>query len=394
MVLQLIFIGLALLSTYTATFYKKGKRVISFSFLLYLFILAAFSYTNNDTGVYRIYWEGSFDEFYTKDVGFGVLFSAAHLFQFSYPVFRFLLYLGCFIILHYVITKINGDDYFLVLILYFMFVFFMDNIEMRNFTGYCVMMLSLFYLIKDNKKDFLKFLLIFAIACTLHKIIIIYLIPCLAYKFFNTNKKNTIFICDVIFIILCVISVNKNLLISALNLLPDFIKEIPGIGRNLVSTNSNGWIINLANTILYYLAGRFMYKQLMFSTNKGIISKDCLQYKIGNLTFVLLVFSAFFVPFYVLSGDYMRITRNIFLLLCCLSYFTFKNYPNKLLTFDRCFPLILLFAINFIEILTIYRGNVQFPWIYDTFINNYFFNFGELKYTFDDRFIWWNKFKS
>ena len=388
MVLQVIYL---ICMGFSAILSNKGKKLWKFLLALlyiYLFILTAFSYTNNDATVYATYWEESKEAFFTKDIGFGILFAIAHLLNLNYGVFRFFVYLVGFTLLHLSIRNISKKYEIYVLLIYFIYPFFLDNIEMRNFLAYMFLIYAITFLVKGNFKNTLIAIILLTIGGLFHKIAFIYFIPFIMWFIFRKRIRKVALLFDIVFILLCLISFNKNLFIAFLNSMPEWFKNLPGIERNLVSDNDYGWIINLTQVILLYISSRLMIHQVFKQIRNGVIEKNSYTYKYCCSVFIITSFACFLVPFYVISGDFMRVTRNTIILnAAAIVYVLSLKKHNKIICFETMSLYFLLLTLG-IDILIIFRGEIQFQIIYDTFINNYLFNFGKLKYDMYNRLSW------
>lgn len=388
MVLQVIYIIVLGFSGILSNQKKELWKLTLILFYIYLFFLTAFSYTNNDATVYATYWQASKETFFTKDIGFGVLFAIAHFFGLSYEVFRFFVYLLGFTLLHLSIRNLSKKNEIYVLLIYFIYPFFLDNIEMRNFLAYMFLIYAITFLVRNNVKDTLIAFFLLALGSLFHKIAFIYFVPFIMWFIFKNNLKHFVLYFDILFIFLCIVSLNKNLFISFLNSLPEWFKSLPGIDRNLVSDNDYGWIINLTQVITLYVSTRLMIHQVFKQIKREIIKRDSYAYRYCCFVYIITSFACFLVPFYIISADFMRVTRNTIILnATTIVYLLFLKKHNKFICFETLSLYFLLITLG-IDIIVIFRGDIQFQIIYDTFINNYLFNLGELKYDMYNRFIW------
>ncbi len=387
MIGQLIFFGLSFLVTYTASFYKKSKKIFFFCFALYIMILACFSYTNNDTEIYMNERNMNFGKIRTKDIGFGVYMFLCQKIGFSFRQFRLISYLLGFLFLFYSVYKVSKENSFIALLVYFLYPFIYDNIETRNFLAYSIFTLALVILNYSQNHKYIKFFILVLVGSIFHKIILIYAIPIVLYFLMRkTNYKKYLIYYDLFFVLLCVIGINKNFITNILNTLPDFIKIIPGIDRNLSSTNNFGWIVNLATTISFYIFSRVTFS-LTFNNFKEYSKSYC---DFAEITFFLSYFGCCLVPFYILSGDFLRVIRNLVLINAAVFSYLFIFNKINFKANRMLVSTMAIVSLLCIEILNIYYANLEVILIYDTFVNCYFFNGFKLKYEFYERYLYWN----
>lgn len=387
--LQCLYLGLCCATTACLRNYKKTcRKVTLFLIVLYVIVLMCFSYTNNDTNIYKnIIYIGSKDTFWDKDIGFGLLLQIGYFFGFSYETFRFFIYLLAILLIHFGVSKILKKYENLFWLIYCLYPLFLDNIETRNFLAYSILIFALPFLFEKRVSKKTLFFMLFVVACLIHKIIFIYAIPMLAYPILRTEKKSTRMLIDALFILLCVLGVNKNIFISILNSLPSWFQSIPGISRNLVTTNNNGWIVNLVTTVAFYFSVRVMYSEIVVQgLAKGKVSILSLRYKFCRITYVFGVFGSMLAPFYMISGDYMRVIRNLYAVtaIAILAVFECVGHSSYKINLAGV-SLTLLIIAELIGVASIFYSNEQEALIYDIFVNNYIFNLGKLRYTWDDR---------
>lgn len=371
-----------LLRKYKKTFYKALANFI----WLYFVILMCFSYTNNDTLIYQNIYKSSVYELWTKDIGFGKLLSLFHSLNFTYEMFRFTICFCALILMRMGVRKLLKKYECFYWMIYFVYPLLLDNIEIRNFLAYSVLIFALPFLFDSKKRKILLFFILFFIAGLIHKIIFIYTIPLLVYRILRTTNKERLLIYDLIFIFVALIGVNKGLTSSIFSILPVWFRETEGISRNLITTNNNGWIVNWCITVCFYISARLMYQNTIKLEKRGMIDRNEFLFKYLQLIFIMSLFGAILIPFYVLSGDLMRVIRNMYALVAIGILCTYERVGN----FDGIKNIITysLFFLVFAELggvaSAFYSGN-EYMIIYDIFVNNWLFNLGKLKYTWSTK---------
>jgi hypothetical protein len=140
-----------------------------------LFVLISFNYDNADYLSYQILFENAnFFNISNYDLGFFYLIQFFKMFGFSYSQFFFIISSTLIILLArriYVYSK-NPS---LVLLLYGIFPFFYDIVQIRNLIVLVFLVYSIKYLMVLNFKNFFVFVSIIILASLFHIIALIYL---------------------------------------------------------------------------------------------------------------------------------------------------------------------------------------------------------------------------
>ncbi|MEG2640155.1 MAG: EpsG family protein [Bacilli bacterium] len=378
--LQIVYLCLILLSCTLSLKNSFFKKISLFLVIGYFVILSGGNLTNNDAKIYSDIFETSKYAFFTKDIGYGFLLNIAHGMDLSLSTFRFLEYFIGILLIHFGVKKIAGKNEIIFFVLYLIYPFLLDVIETRNFLALSVLIFSIQFFLKKGMGRKLFFILLFALSCTLHKIMVIY-IPCFLLFLIPTKSKNIRKAIYMLFFMCCVIGVQRDVVSNVLLSVEHIVGHIPGIDRNLRVDNENGWIVTYFSTISFFIAANLIYSEFLKLANSNVIKKDSFIFKSAKLIFVLSIWSCMFIPFYAVSADYMRVSRNMIPLsiasfACLLSYKSFKFKNILVHKINKCdMAICFVVAMQLVEISSIFYSNLQSALIYDTFVNNTIFNF-------------------
>ncbi len=351
---------------------KFFRNIFLFLIISYFVIISGFNLTNLDNTIYYNIFVESKSAFFTKDLGYGLLLAFAHSLNLDYKTFRLFEYLIAFVLIHISLKKLikNEEVFFLV---YFIYPFFLDIIETRNFLAVSLLLFSLPYFLSSKKERKLLFLIIYLFSCLVHKIMFIY-IPC--FFFVNSTMLSKKKLIVFLFIALSFgflgldrqgFSILLSYLSHSLSLL-----TITGVSRNLSVLLNNGWVVNYAITYCMFFGSLLLISDAntLFLLKK--LSKKSLKF--CNLAFALSFYSCLFLPFYAISSDFMRVVRNVLPLLIIEICLLGKSHSLINKNSKIVWGFILVFSSQIISIASIFYPNQQVAWIFDSIINNTFFN--------------------
>lgn len=201
--------------------FRKNKKV-AYILLTILVILSIFSGENADSNIYKARYNSA-DYFadFTEPI-FTFLINTSNLIGLEYKQFRMILLITYFIIIFFVTMKLTKNIDF-VMLLYFIFPFAIDAVQLRQTTAYIFVYLAFYILLRDgidinfknDKKRILLFILFICIAGNIHYstfLYLIFLIPIL----YKETKKNILFITLFIVEIIIVLLMN-----GLINILPE-----------------------------------------------------------------------------------------------------------------------------------------------------------------------------
>lgn len=195
---------------------KKNSKYLFYVMFGWMWFLFTFSYGTADYDMYHALYEGTLNN--KVEYGFTLLCEIFNLMHIPYQVFVGIYGIIGLSLVAVTIHKFSSKKS-LVAACYFIFPFVFDAIQLRNFMALSLIIFALRFLIRNNKFDWLKYLILNIIAISFHTFAII----CLFFLLLNfISKKRLYIICTLGAIVEFVILLNKNILIEFLSL---FVKE-------------------------------------------------------------------------------------------------------------------------------------------------------------------------
>lgn len=310
MILTLVIIFLLIM----ALINRKSKLICTCLFILML-ILMGFNYNNADYNMYNVLFikYGISDILSNTEILFQLLCKLFYNINNKYQFF--LVFYSAFgLLLMYITIRKESKNPALVAILYFLFSFFLDSIQIRHFMASAIVCYGLTYLLKDNctKKDLIRYLMLNIIAIGFHYMAIFYLLFLLVPKLSSKNLKNTLLKIVLPTFIFSII-INSKIFIKLLTLI------IP-ISKVDAYFLSGDWKVNKIATIIIILI-QFIpliilwFSKKYFGNNNTILKKTIIM----NILLIIVV------PFYFYTVEFGRIFRGIVI----IDYIALTNLINK-----------------------------------------------------------------
>ena len=156
---------------------KKNSKIIAFLFLVFMWLLFWGNYKNADyINYYNFFISYTFggNIILSSEIGYQLLNKVIAYFTNDFAVFRLIIsLLGLGLISSTVekYTKYTG----IVYVLYFIYPFLLDIVQIRNFLAMSIFIFSIRYLISEKKEDNFKYILCILIASSIHYAAILYL---------------------------------------------------------------------------------------------------------------------------------------------------------------------------------------------------------------------------
>lgn len=250
-----------------------------------------------------------------KDLGFKLLMNLTSFLGMNYQMFIIILsFIGLILIL--ITVKRFSPNPMYVYLLYFIFPYFLDIVQIRNFLMMSILIYSLRYLVEDKRKSITKYLVSTLIAASIHSVAVLYF----PLVFVKSKNKNLIRIG--VFLSLCfsvIVFANNN--------------EIPFIKQILGLFTDNRFILRWfdMNTNFGFLLpwSIHIFSYLIMLVSKKIINKYNQNLENNELHFFYAVYwvsviSFFFFPLYMVNTEFSRLMRNFSIL-----YYISFSIANK-----------------------------------------------------------------
>jgi hypothetical protein len=241
-----------------------------------------------------------------------------------------------YLLIHSTVRKFsNNYNYFYLL--YFIFPFFLDVVQIKNFLAMAIFIYAIQYLLTNLLKDKVKYVFLIIVAGTIHYAALLYLPMALI----NVKKKNELTRFIAVFAVV-------GSLVVLLNG-----KQIPFINEFVrlffYSEEIIGWLETKTNLgfILFWAmqtASFFMVKYSKTLFIKNTVNNSFVSEKVSlfiNLVYWINIMAFLFFPFYILASTFSRLMRNIIL----LNYISFSITSNLIKNRDEKIIFNLLVAV-------------------------------------------------
>ena len=300
---------------------KKHSKIPVFLIIILMWVLMGANTQNPDIGLYSSDYNLQVQRA-ASEMGYTYFIKLFYLLGFDYIKFRMIFsFIGIILIHHTVKQFIHNSSAFYLL--YFIYPFMMDVVQMRNFMAMAIFIYGIPYLLSENKKDTIKYILLILLASSIQLTAIVYLPICFVAK---ARKKIFLkFVICVSLISIVVIALDKSLL----NEFSQFLLKFFGVYDDRVAIyayvqTNNGfilfWFIQIMNFSLIYWSNNIFIPRSVntFQTKpstKGIYKKTLTlenrQQKFMVLMLWVNVYAFMFLPFYVFQSTFSRFMRNI-----------------------------------------------------------------------------------
>jgi hypothetical protein len=349
--------------TFTISFFGSIKnRVLQniggISLFITMFIVMAFNYENADIDTYEIIYDNidflltgdlditsisSLKYFFSTVRNFGFLYTNKFFnnIGFSFSEFHFiisLILLGCI----FIFVKKMTPNYGMVMLLYFVYPFSYDIIQVKNFYVEVIILIVLYVYSKKKRFYDLKYIFIILGASTFHNIALIYL-PFFIVKKICKSLLFRLIVIGIVGIFPFIASMIKNWsgnLISLLAISSESFEHY-----SLYSDWSVGiiYLLHWGMTIFVIMILFYLYQQILKAEIRKEIPLMVCNY--FEVTYMMWLYLCCFVPLFAISIDSYRITRNVFLpLYICVANYSYYGLKNSRLIYISCLLAVGLYA--------------------------------------------------
>ncbi|MGO4961246.1 EpsG family protein [Jeotgalibaca porci] len=294
----------------------RHKKIPVILFIILLGLLMGANTKNPDFNAYLFAYNPNR---VGSDFGYSLLVKLFNLIGFSYSSFRITIsFIGIFLISKTVNKFVKNKSAFYIL--YFIYPFIVDIVQIRNFLVMSILIFLSPYLLTDKRLDKVKYILGISIAATIQLTAIFY-IPLV---FITKIRKNILYKIIIIMstLMIILISVNKPLLNEFSRFV---IMQFGDIDERIsvyskIQTNYGFLLLWILQSISYFLiiwANRIFKRnnQLLNteeSNSHNIVDQEAeIEYKFLTLIKWINILAFFFFPFYVFQITFSRLMRNI-----------------------------------------------------------------------------------
>lgn len=295
--------------------------------IVLLIIIMGGTSNNPDYDVYRVMYSRG-DQY--KALGFQTLMTIAKMIGFDYVSFRILVAVLGFALIFYSVRTLTNQEY-IFWILYLVYPFCFDVVQLRNFLALAFMFLGTALLVtkEGNLLPKVAFVGCVLIAASMQVVAVVYL-PILCIGYFRDKIPYRIILLGMI-ILSFFLGLNREIALDIINRYGSFILNDETGGANYLRINNRyGWVINWSEQFLNY--GLIVLSSRYIISNRSFFNQKQLKY-----TYLLLGINEYmflFMPLFALDENYTRIIRNILVL--NLVVYTYCAYIGILKNSVRC----------------------------------------------------------
>ncbi|MBU7554186.1 EpsG family protein [Pediococcus ethanolidurans] len=336
--------------------FNRRSLVSSILFSLMLTVVMGGNTINPDALNYEYLYNGLFID--SVEPGYRVLMSLGHLFRLNYNQFRFLICLIALILAWIGLQKMVSTLSYKVYVLYFIYPFFLDVIQLRNFIMMSILIFATSFLKKKNLRSEISFIIIAGIGATIQILGVVYLVAILLYQIDDQDriKSSILFVMTVVTLISMFPIVQSALSSSILNNAVGLFDKASSYSTRTVQ---HGYYIYwLADYLLLFI---FAYLRKHTSM---LIDSD--MYNLQSAIYSLTTVSTLFFPLYTIDLSFARAFRNIIPLLIVGELISFEainkkhrinlNYMKKIVI---CITLIAFGILFMVDILPLFGVNYE-----------------------------------
>lgn len=306
-------------------FIKNLSKIIGVLSIIILWVLFGWNNNNPDYYIYeRWYNEISFYSGFLlegKDLGYKFLMNITSLFNIDYQGFVIIFSLTGLLLIHSTIRRFAANPHY-VYLLYFIYPFLLDIVQVRNFLMMSIIIYSIKHLVEGSNKSKLKFLMLFLIAFSIHSSAILYF----PLVFINNDRKNNLIAIMPIFIMLfsLIVFLNGNQIPFVQSMI-SFITGNEYIASWFEKNTDTGfllfWAMQLITLLMIYISKKIAFK------NEGNLSTKELRFI--NLIFWISIIELIWLPLYMISIEFTRLMRNLFILNYIVFSITNKSLKSR-----------------------------------------------------------------
>lgn len=305
-----------------------GNKFIYYLSILLLAFLFGGVYDIADEVTYKFYYNNVLNDtllnkysFFSAP-GWYMLNYIAKIFNLSFQQFRFFICVLCLSFLSKSITKYSAN-WNITLLLFLIFPFIIDAVQIRNFLAYSIFVYSLRFLNENNRFN-VVFLLMTLLTSSIHQTFILF-IP---FIFFYKLRFKQIYFVTIFSILVFIYLIKSNIL---LNLAKVHLNEVlffkispylnkSGLGFFVL------WFVQLVFIYISYKTKKIVYFK-NFRNDKKFKDYTFFLNTVVKLNFYALILT---IPLVILDGTFFRIFRNLFICnFIVITYLFFVFSKNK-----------------------------------------------------------------
>lgn len=286
------------------SFLKKDSKILFVLMLSWMWLLFTFNYDNADYEMYRNIYEGHYG---SSEILFSYLCRFFYNIGFSFEVFRGIYCFVCLILIGTTINKYSNSKN-ISLVLYFLFPFILDAVQIRHFMAISIITYALPLLNENSKKNYIKYIILNLIAVGFHYATLFYFI----FIFIKKLSLKKVAVISIVLNILMIIFIKNDLIVKILlNILPENKVNIYFISDKLKSSNlllAQCFLIQIFIFVVIYIC----YYIYIKNNNQNIENNNIKnQINFFKNTLKINMIISILNPAYYYNLDLIRIFRGI-----------------------------------------------------------------------------------
>lgn len=291
---------------------------------IFIWILVGFNTGNADSSQYvAMFNAAKVGNFYYAERGFLYLCMLVGKMGFSYQVFLAIYSLIALLLISDFIKQ-NTDYPALALLLYGLFPFLFDAVQIRNLMVEAIFLFALKYLKEFKIKNMLKYIALIAFAATQHAIALVYLV--FLFVYFKDKKRIGFYsiMASIAFIVLYKTLLERILMIITSNRM------------NYSFSDTSTPLSTIIKYSLYFgacvLIGLFScHRKRIILQNNDVVDMNDQEITESEFWSKIIIISIFLIPFIIADSNYTRLFRNCLLIIYCKgldrdNYYAYRDY--------------------------------------------------------------------
>ena len=286
---------------------KKIRKFLPIITIIFLMCLMGANTNNPDTIIYEnIYNRPSF---FIKDIGFGTIVWLFKMFQIPYKYLKMCVSIVGLLLINETIKKYVKDSK-LYYLLYFIYPFAYDVVQVRNFLAMSIFIYAIPSLLENSKKAKIKYIFLILLSASMQKTALVYL-PIVFLKELNFQKRKNLLL-NIIIVISIFVGICRPVLYSFIKFLDMYFADtLTGLSQQLVIITNWGWLTDWFVQFFNFGLIRLVKKSI---DNNDIVHKEEIKTRIEfvNIVYTINYYLFVFLPLYVITPTFNRIMRNVF----------------------------------------------------------------------------------
>lgn len=301
--------------------FNRRSMISSVFFLITLIIIMGGNNLNQDYLNYSYLYDGINVDY--AGYGYQLLMSVGHTINLNYDQFRLFVCSISLILMWIGFQRMLSALSYKVYLFYFIYPFFIDVIQLRNFIVMSLLIFATSFFKKNNIFSELLFILFILVGAAIQTLSLIYLLAVLIYRFDSDDK-----IKELILIVMLILTI-----LSTLPFVQNFLS-------NLILNSSIG-LLQRASTYsvkvvrhgfyLYWLSDYLLVGCFIYLRKYSLIDTKSNAYKIETAIYSIMTVASLLFPFYTIDLSFHRAFRNVIPLIIVgeIIFFSKKNGNSR-----------------------------------------------------------------